>query len=178
MGLIIGTIFLSDSIIIERVNNNGVEYSFNFIFGLHFVIFQISIVIYYSYFNVIIYRGARNKKTCLFLNILTISLFLPIILSILNVYFELSIFRLLYTILAWGVLTYGCYIIIKTPSTFIVITNKIYFINIYHKSGVLLFSYNFSNMNNEIESKIWGNILIGLNYIVSEFTEKSSQIDV
>ncbi|MFX1311146.1 MAG: hypothetical protein ACFFHD_00845, partial [Promethearchaeota archaeon] len=26
--------------------------------------------------------------------------------------------------------------------------------------------------------KIWGNILIGLNYIVSEFTEKSSQIDV
>ncbi|MFX1411798.1 MAG: hypothetical protein ACFFA6_15740, partial [Promethearchaeota archaeon] len=61
---------------------------------------------------------------------------------------------------------------------FIVVTNKIQFINIYHKSGVLLFSYNFNNMNNETESNIWGNILIGLNHILSEFTEKSSQIDV
>ncbi|MFX1317076.1 MAG: hypothetical protein ACFE9T_14530, partial [Promethearchaeota archaeon] len=61
---------------------------------------------------------------------------------------------------------------------FIVVTNKIQFINIYHKSGVLLFSYNFNNMNNEAESNIWGNILIGLNHILSEFTEKSSQIDV
>ncbi|MHA1755393.1 MAG: hypothetical protein ACTSVV_01390, partial [Promethearchaeota archaeon] len=31
---------------------------------------------------------------------------------------------------------------------------------------------------NEIESQIWGNILIGLNHILSEFINKSDQIDV
>ena len=178
LGLLIGTILLYSSITILTVNKNGVEYSFNFIFSLFFIIFQISIIIYYTYINVIIYKRARNKKVSIYLNMSAIFLSLPIIMSILYISFELTLFRTLFIFLAWGDFTFGCYIVIKAPSTFIVITNKIYFINIYHKSGILLFSYNFVNVKNEIESKIWGNILIGLNHILSEFTEKSSQIDV
>lgn len=178
LGLLIGTILLHSSIIILIGNTNGVEYSFNFIFSLIFIIFQISIIIYFSYINVIIYKRARNKKISIFLNMSAIFLYFPIIMSMLYISFELPIFRILHIILAWGGFTFGCYIVIRAPSTFIVITNKIYFINIYHKSGVLLFSYNFANVKNEKESTIWGNILIGLNHILSEFTEKSSQIDV
>jgi hypothetical protein len=61
---------------------------------------------------------------------------------------------------------------------FLELTNKIYYINIYHKSGILLYSYHFKKSQNEIDSTIWGKILIGLNHILSEFVDKQNQIDV
>jgi hypothetical protein len=68
--------------------------------------------------------------------------------------------------------------LIKKPEIFLELTNKIYYINIYHKSGILLYSYQFTKAQNEIDSTIWGNILIGLNHILSEFVDKQNQIDV
>jgi hypothetical protein len=61
---------------------------------------------------------------------------------------------------------------------FLELTNKIYYLNIYHKSGILLYSYHFKKSQNEIDSTIWGKILIGLNHILSEFVDKQNQIDV
>ncbi len=176
-GLLIGNILSPDSIIIE-INNNTVEYSFGFLFGLHFIIFQIFMMIYYCYINIVIFNRARNKKISLFLNISAIFLYIPLSMSILYIFFELTIFRSLFIFFAWIDFSFGCFIIIKAPKTFMVVTNKIFFVNIYHKSGVLLYSYNFMNSDSEADSKIWGNILIGLNHILSAFTEKSSQIDV
>ena len=176
-GLLIGNIFSPDSITIEN-NNNTVQYSFGFLFGLHFIVFQIIMIIYYGYINIVIFNRGRNKRISLFLNISAILLYFPISMSILYIFFELTIFRSFFIIFAWISFNFGCLIIIKAPRTFMVVTNKIYFVNIYHKSGVLLYSYNFMNSEGETDSKIWGNILIGLNHILSEFTEKSNQIDV
>ena len=67
LGLLIVSILSYSSIDILNVNTNGVEYSFNFIFSLIFIIFQIFIIIYYSYINLIIYKRARNKKVSIFL---------------------------------------------------------------------------------------------------------------
>ncbi|MFX1572403.1 MAG: hypothetical protein ACFFB0_06610 [Promethearchaeota archaeon] len=178
LGLLIGSILSYGSSLILNINTDGVEYSFSFIFSLISIIFQISIIIYLSYINIIIYERARSKRISFFLNFSAFFLNITIIFSILYISFELALFRTIYIFLAWGGFSFVCYILIKAPSSFIVVTNKIYFINIYHKSGVLLYSYNFTAMKNEIESTIWGNILIGLNHILSEFTEKSSQIDV
>jgi hypothetical protein len=61
---------------------------------------------------------------------------------------------------------------------FLELTNEIYYLNIYHKSGILLYSYQFGQSQNEIDSSIWGNILIGLNHILSEFVDIEDQIDV
>jgi hypothetical protein len=61
---------------------------------------------------------------------------------------------------------------------FLVLTNKIYYLNIYHKSGILLYSYKFEKEENLTDSAIWGNILIGINHILSEFIDKKDQIDV
>jgi hypothetical protein len=54
----------------------------------------------------------------------------------------------------------------------------VYYLNIYHKSGVQLYSYEFENPKKDIGSSIWGNILIGINHILSEFIDKKDQIDV
>jgi hypothetical protein len=69
-------------------------------------------------------------------------------------------------------------VIIKKPELFLVLTNKIYYVSIYHKSGILLFSYIFESERDFSDSAIWGNILIGINYILSEFIDKKDKIDV
>ncbi|MFX1274513.1 MAG: hypothetical protein ACFFBP_08155 [Promethearchaeota archaeon] len=58
------------------------------------------------------------------------------------------------------------------------LTNMIYSIDIYHKSGVQLYSYRFEYETPKTESSIWGNILIGLNHIVAEFIDTNNQINV
>ena len=69
--------------------------------------------------------------------------------------------------------------LIKKPEMFFVLPNRIYSINIYHKSGILLYSINFDKKSdNKDESPLWGNILIGLNHILSEFIGKKDRIDV
>jgi hypothetical protein len=71
-----------------------------------------------------------------------------------------------------------CYILLRKPEILSELTNKIYYINIYHKSGILLYSYKFDVSNDDIDSTIWGNILIGINHILSEFVDSKDQIEV
>jgi len=103
----------------------------------------------------------------------------PIIFYILYIIFQDQFYRELFIILIWiSNLGVDVMIILK-PEMFFILPNKIYSINIYHKSGVLLYSYNFEKKVNIINDlKIWGNIIIGLNYILSEFVDKSEKIDV
>ncbi|MFX1242783.1 MAG: hypothetical protein ACFFA7_16175 [Promethearchaeota archaeon] len=68
--------------------------------------------------------------------------------------------------------------ILRKPEMFSELTNKIHYINIYHKSGILLYSYQFKTENSQVDSTVWGNILIGINHILSEFVDPKDQIDV
>jgi len=69
--------------------------------------------------------------------------------------------------------------LIKKPEMFFILPNRISSVNIYHKSGIVLYSYSFDNTtDNKIESARWGTILIGLNHILSEFIDKTEKIDV
>ena len=85
----------------------------------------------------------------------------------------------MYILLHWFNFITTCLILIKKPKMFLGLTNKVYFLHIYHKSGILLYSYKFSVPKNETDSIIWGNLLIGLNHILSEFVnKKKNQIDM
>ena len=97
---------------------------------------------------------------------------------ILYIYFQLTIFRELHISILWLNLIGISIMIVKKPEMFFVLTNKIYFLNIYHKSGILLYSYKFEMEGTLTDSSIWGNILIGINHILSEFVDKRDQIDV
>ena len=57
-----------------------------------------------------------------------------------------------------------------------IFTNKLYNFIIFHKSGVLLYSYDFET-NQEVEqSLLKGSILIGINHILSNFSNIENQI--
>ena len=68
--------------------------------------------------------------------------------------------------------------LIKKPEIYTELTNKVYFINIYHKSGILLYSYEFGESKAIIDSTTWGNIIIGINHMLSEFVDTKDQIEV
>lgn len=75
----------------------------------------------------------------------------------------------------------SCYILIMIlyrPNLFLVITNKIFDFIIFHKSGILLYSFNFETDQETDESLLKGSILIGINHILSSFIDKKDKLNV
>lgn len=185
-GILIGTIFCLDSIQIIHTSSNSPNYlvsdtlDINYIFSSDaifiIIFFLISIITFFLYITLLIYFQARKSSLSQIVFIYT--LFIPILMYILYVTFQQPVFRELHIIFIWVSLTCACIMLIKKPELFLILTNKIYFLNLYHKSGILLYSYKFEKINDMKDSNIWGNILIGINHILSEFIDKSDQIDV
>ncbi len=69
------------------------------------------------------------------------------------------------------------YVILKKPSLFVVFTNKLFNFIIFHKSGILLYSYDFEKRQELEESVLKGSILIGINHILSNFSNIEDQIN-
>jgi len=176
-GLLIGSLFSSNSIQFN-IASSYITYKFNLTIGIIIVLFQVSAIIYCFILSIISNYKARSKENVkeLFINIVIFSI--PIFMYILLIAFQSSIFRDLHIYLLWVNILGFCIMIVKKPEMFLEMTTRIYFINIYHKSGILLYSYKFTTTKRENDSTIWGNILIGINHILSEFVDTKDQIEV
>ena len=194
LGLLIGALLIPDSIIINLslslpsstilIDPSLINYNFNLITGIIIIFFQILVISHFLYIAIIINIHSTKKVETLpiFLNAIIFSI--PILLNILYIFFHQTPFRDffirdLFVIILW-ISYFGVSImIIKKPEIFFVLPNRIYSINIFHKSGILLYSYEFEKQTSSTtESTIWGNILIGLNHILSEFLDKKDKINV
>jgi hypothetical protein len=69
-------------------------------------------------------------------------------------------------------------VIIRKPSLFLVFTNKLYDFIIFHRSGILLYSYNFQTDKAVDDSLLKGSILIGINHILANFSNIESQLSL
>ena len=189
LGMLIGALLTPDSIELilnipppspfSVIDPALINFHFNFITGAIIVIFQALITTYYLYIASIINIGSKKKEEALPIILNTIIFTIPILMNIYYVLLQQTIFRELYITLIW-ITTFAVNImLIKKQEIFFILPNKIYSINIYHKSGILLYSINFDKKSDyKDESPIWGNILIGLNHILSEFVGKKNKIDV
>ena len=187
-GVLIGALVLPDSIKMSIdisdsppffiIDPSQINYNYNIITGLLISIFQCSNVIYYFIISFLIHNKARDRKLTKDLIRNTIFFPIPILMYIFYIFFKFPIFRELHIISLWIIIFGFCVMLLKKPEMFLGLTNKIYYLNIYHKSGILLYSYKFSKSPNELDAAIWGNILIGINHILSEFVDKRNQIDV
>ncbi|MFX0026439.1 MAG: hypothetical protein ACFE8M_08475 [Candidatus Hermodarchaeota archaeon] len=188
-GLLIGTLFLPNSILISihlppslpfsMIDVSTINYHFNFSTGAIVIIFQISITIYLLYISIYMNLKSEDLKESLPLFLNTSIFTAPVFFYILYIIFQDQVYRELFVILIW-ITNFGVNVmIILKPEMFFLLPNKIYSVNIYHKSGILLYSYNFKKKEKILNNlKIWGNIIIGLNHILSEFVDKSDKIDV
>ena len=189
LGMLIGALLTPDSIeLILNIPHPSsfsvidpalINFRFSFITGAIIIIFQALITIYYLYIASIINIRSKKKEEGLPLILNTIVFTIPILMNIYYVILQQTVFRELYITLIWITNFAVNIMLIKKPEMFFVLPNRIYSINIYHKSGILLYSFNFDKKSDKKdESPIWGNILIGLNHILSEFIGKKDKIDV
>lgn len=189
LGMLIGALLTPDSIEIilnipppssfSVIDPALINFHFNFITGAIIVIFQALITTYYLYIASIINIGSKKKEEALPIILNTIVFTIPILMNIYYVILQQTVFRELYITLIWITNFAVNIMLIKKPEIFFILPNRIYSINIYHKSGILLYSINFDKKSDyKDESPIWGNILIGLNHILSEFVGKKNKIDV
>ncbi|MCJ7647156.1 MAG: hypothetical protein MUP85_00940, partial [Candidatus Lokiarchaeota archaeon] len=188
-GLIIGALLRENSILLITTLSDPIpfinpdisliNFQFDLFTGSLIIITEISLIFYLSYISLTILRDTKSLDDSLPLFLNTIISAFPIIMYIFYILMQRPLLRELHITLLWVASCAMDIMLIKKPEIFFVLTNKIFSINIYHKSGILLYSYNFGEPNNQrIDSTIWGNILIGLNHILGEFIDVKDKIDV
>ncbi len=176
IGIILGLTFLSNSFTIK--SNSG---SYSFIFkNLILLVFLLSynaLIIGAMCYNLIkYYSSIRDKRSGKMLSILTSQF--CVIISLYSVYIitQNILFRYLYIAIYLIGACFATYSIIKTPFLYIELTNRIYDFIIFHRSGILLYSYNFETGEDTDESLLKGSILIGINHILSNLIDKKDQL--
>ncbi|MBY8980544.1 MAG: hypothetical protein KGD72_09150 [Candidatus Lokiarchaeota archaeon] len=188
-GLLLGALATPDSIALTLngpfppmfsiMDPSNMYFEFDVTTSIVFILFELFITIYFLYSAAIIYNKTKNKNESSTLLLNTVVFSISVIMLLLYITVQDTLYREIYIVILW-VSSFAFYImLIKKPEMFFILPNRIYSVNIYHKSGIVLYSYNFGDTaDNKIESARWGTILIGLNHILSEFIDKTDKIDV
>ncbi len=188
-GLLIGALATPDSIILTLngspppmfsiMDPSNLNFIFNLVTRIVGILFELFFTIYFLYSAAIIHNKTKNKEESSPLLLNTLIFSISMILLLLYITLQETLYREMYIIISWVSSLAVDIMLIRKPEMFFILPNRIFSVNIYHKSGIVLYSYNFDNTPDyKIESARWGTILIGLNHILSEFIDKTDKIDV
>ncbi|MEJ2251319.1 MAG: hypothetical protein P8Y97_16920, partial [Candidatus Lokiarchaeota archaeon] len=176
-GLILSLVLIPSSIEITLSTN---YYKINFqtlllilIFIYNIIYFIISIYVQMKRYSQIAY-----KHMGYLLNLIIIILLVNTLMFLIYMVINLEIIRILYFIIYIGYLLLMTYTIIFKFDLFIVITNKIYNFIIFHRSGILLFAYDFQSKKEIDDSILKGSILIGINHILTNFRTQRDNLNL
>ena len=178
-GIIVSLTILSNSIDIFQASDNYYYYEFNnLILAIILVLYNISIFSF-IWFNLINNLSKfRDKKSGRNLGILTFHFSFIILLYTLHLIVQNIVFRYMYYIIYLMGAIFVSYTIFKKPTLFIELTNRIFDFIIFHKSGILLYSYNFEKGKETDDSLLKGSILIGINHILANFIDRKDQLNL
>lgn len=177
-GIIVSLTILSNSIDILQANDNYYYEFNNLVLAIILVLYNISIFSF-MWFNFIKNLSKfRDKKSGRNLGILTFHFSFIILLYTLHLIVQNIVFRFTYYIIYLAGVIYASYTIFKKPTLFIELTNRIFDFIIFHKSGILLYSYNFEKRKEIDDSLLKGSILIGINHILANFINRKDQLNL
>lgn len=178
IGIISGLVFFSNSFTISS-DSDSYKFGFQNILLLYLLIGYNLIIVIVMCYNLIRYLSSiRDNKSQKIISILTFQFCFIITLYSIYIITQNIVFRYLYvTVYLIGEIL-AVYNIIKKPFLFIELTNKIHDFIIFHRSGILLYSYNFETGEETDESLIKGSILIGINHILSNFIDRKDQLNL
>jgi len=140
------------------------------------ILFNFFIVLFSWIIQIKGYYNFADKKLgkfySIFMLLFSLNIFLySLYLITLDIYF-----KLLHSIMYLIGIGYFVFIIIKNPNLFAIFTNKIYDLIIFHKSGILLYSFNFQTREEVDESLLKGSILIGISHILANLSNLEAQV--
>ena len=163
--------------IIQEGNNYGFIFK-NFHILMFILIYNSIAIILMAYRNIRNFSNFRDKKSGISLMILSFQFSYLIILCSIYLITQIIFVKNLYLFSYLIGLVMAFYILIKKPSLFFELTNRIYNFIIFHKSGLLLYSYNFETGKESVDSFLKGPILIGISHILSNFADKKEQLNL
>jgi len=177
-GIIIGFLYDSPSFNLSIIDQN-INYSFiNPLLLVFIVFFNFSIAIVLMISQIKGYSNFHDKKLGQLYNVFTIIFCTSIILYSIFLITQNIWIKHVHLIIYLFNISFLVYILVKKPSLFEVFTNKLYDFIVFHKSGILLYSYNFETRQEVEESLLKGSILIGINHILSSFSNLENQVSV
>jgi len=152
-GLLIGTLLSPNSVQIDInpsisaptiiIDLSNINYIYDLSTRVILLIYYAFIATYTCYLTLSVYMNARNKKSGQLFLLILILFAIPQTFFVLHIQFPFQIYRELhFIILSTNFLGVAQLLILK-PEMTLSLTNKVYAINIYHKSGILLYSYEF-----------------------------------
>lgn len=177
-GIIIFYVFSPNSIIIVRTPNYYIYKFPNIVLLIYILLFDSVVIVFTWYTQIKHYSNIRNKRTARWLNYILIGYTFTILtytLYVLTPSIVLQQIHLIIFILGAALILYN---VIRNPKLFISLTNKIYNLIIFHKSGILLYSFNFETGKEADETLFKGTILIGINHILLNFLNRKEQLNL
>lgn len=122
------------------------------------------------------YKEINDRKLSNFYFLFVFLLSLKILWYTLYILTLNSFFKVLHQMFYIIFMGFIVFLTVKKPDLFVVFTNKIYDFIIFHKSGILLYSFNFEKQSEVDESLLKGSILIGINHILANLSNVENQI--
>ncbi|MFW9901844.1 MAG: hypothetical protein ACFFDY_11290 [Candidatus Thorarchaeota archaeon] len=175
-GIILGLSFIPDSFSIQL--RSGI-YSFifkNLILLSIILVYNIIIIGVMNYNLIKFFTRIRNTTSKKMIIALTLEFSIIIVIYSFYILTRLILLKYLYSGFYLIGACFASYYLIKNPFLFIELTNRIYDFIIFHRSGILLYSYNFETGEETDESLLKGSILIGINHILSNLINKKDQL--
>jgi len=174
--IIIGISYQPNAIIQIRINSYYIYILENLALLVFLGIFNFLIFVLMWYNFIANLESFRDNKAKFSLLILTSFFTFMIILYSLYIFTQ-NIYILTFYQIFFLISVLVCVLaILKNPEMYVEQTNRIYDFIIFHRSGILLFSYNFETGKEIDENMLKGTILIGINHILSNFVNKKNQL--
>lgn len=177
-GIVASLLFFIDSVQIVETRNEYIYSIQDIHLMLFLIIFDILIVCIMWYVQLSNYPKFRDKKLGHMLSAILINISVIIILNTIYIITQDILFRTIYLIYYIITAALVIYALIKKPNVFMVLTNKIYDFIIFHRSGILLYTYNFETGEESDDSILKGSILIGINHILSNFVDMKDKLNL
>ena len=178
VGVIGVQLFLSDAFEIFIIEDHYLFRLNNQLLFTLIVSFNIVMIILTSFIQIKYNSNITFKKMRKLFNMFIIHYLLNILMYMMYFFHPIIDLRIVYSIFFLNFLILVDIVNIKGFEFFIVVTNKIYDFSIFHRSGVLLFSYNFERGEEIEDSMLKGSILIGINHILSNFINKKDKLNL
>jgi len=177
-GLIISLLYFGSTF---DIRISGLYYRFIFQ-NTPFLILLISYILIINI--LVIYVQCKEHTSISSLKLRKFFISLLILFFINNTFFivyliiQIQLLRIIFLSIYFLLSCYILIMIINKPDLFLVITNRIFDFIIFHKSGILLYSFNFETDQETDESLLKGSILIGINHILNSFIDKKDKLNV
>jgi hypothetical protein len=176
-GIIISLLLFPNSFLTLQQGSNYIYFFQDTTLLVFIFVFNSAVIALLGISQIMGYKNFNDKNLAKFFSTYICSILLNIIFYSIFLITQNIIFKTLHVVLSIINTSFALYVIIKKPALLLVFTNKIFDFIIFHKSGILLYSYNFQTSKEVDESLLKGSILIGINHILANFTGVENQLN-